>query len=129
MLERLSIRSSANSSISPQDDLQVRVTVKGAAHDQAKRRQSRLDMPSPSEGGERKVGARIKPAVGRLADRVRRDLGMDEQRPAQPGGSREQLVVDGVIQRALAAATVGHDPHVTGRVHGPLKLGDGRVRV
>jgi hypothetical protein len=113
----------------PQDDLRLRVAVEGAAHDEAKRRESRLDMPSPAEGGRREVGGRVKPAVGRLSDRVRGSLGMDEDRPAQAGSSREQIVVDGVIQRAFAAATVGHDPNVSGRFRGPLKLGHRCVRV
>ena len=52
---------------------------------------------------------------------------MDEHRPAQAGGGREQIVVDGVVQRALAAAAIGHDSNVTGRIRGPLKLSDGTL--
>jgi len=34
---------------------------------------------------------------------------MDEDRSPQVGGDGEQFVVDGVVQRAVAAAAVGHD--------------------
>src|SRR4051794_32941342 len=49
-----------------QDDLEVRVAIEGAAHDEAKRRESRLDMPSPPEGRQCEVDGRVKPTVGRL---------------------------------------------------------------
>jgi hypothetical protein len=61
-----------------QDDLQVWVTVNGASQDEPKCGGARLDVPSPAEGGEREVSGRVKPAVGRLTDRVRRNLGMDD---------------------------------------------------
>ena len=51
-----------------EDGLQVRVAVEGAAEDEAKCSEARLGMPSPAEGGQREVGGRIKPAVGRLPD-------------------------------------------------------------
>jgi hypothetical protein len=47
---------------------------------------------------------------------------------ATPSG-REQLIVNGVIERALTAATVGHDPNVTGRLRRAVELGQRRIRV
>ena len=112
----------------PEDDLQAGMAVEGAAQDETQGRQPRLDVPPHPKVARASSVVGSKPAVGRVPDRVRGDLGVDEHRPPQSGGSGEQFVVGGVVQRAVAAAAVRHDPDVTGRVRCPLKFGDGQRR-
>jgi len=84
------------------------VAVEGAAQDQPERSQAGVHVPAPAEGRQAEVGQRVEAPVGGVAHLVRRDLRVDEDRLAQPGRGREQVVVSGVIQGAGARSPEDH---------------------
>jgi hypothetical protein len=79
-------------------DLEVGMPVEGASQYQPQCRGGGVQVPSPTEGGQGEVGHGIEPAVGRVANGPRRQLRMDEHGLAEFGRSREEVVVDGVVE-------------------------------
>jgi hypothetical protein len=103
-------------------ELKIGVAVERAPQDQPQRGQSRLRMPAPAEGGQAEVDQRIDAPVGRVAQLPGRDLRVDEDGLAPAGRGREQVVVGGVVERAVAGPPENHGADVTQLGGAPLEF-------
>ena len=95
--------------------------VEGASEYQPQCRGRGVEVPPPSEGGEGKVGHGVEAAVRRVANGRRRQLRMNEHWLAELRRSREEVVVDGVVEKEIARAAVDHGAHVA-QARGPFEL-------
>ena len=73
---------------------------------------SGVEVPPPTEGGEGEIGRLVEAAVRRVPNGGRGQLRMDEHRLAEPGCGREEVVVDGVVEEAVACSAVDHGADV-----------------
>ena len=96
-----------------EDQLKIGVPVEGSPQDQPQRGQARLHVPAPPERRQAEVDQRIDAPVGRVAQPLGRDLRMNEDGLAPAGRGREQVVVGGVVERAIAGPPENHRPDVT----------------
>jgi hypothetical protein len=93
-------------------DLEVRMPVEGSSEYHPQCRDCGVQVPSPSECGEGKISHGIEAAVRRVTNGRRWQLRMNEHRLAELGCRREEVVVDRVIEEAVARSAVDHGADV-----------------